>query len=137
MGRFSVEIIIANNREVLSAEPEASLPESVRHVRLQGVVDTGAARLVLPESTAAELDLVPAGESRVRYADQRTGTRRMVSNVWLRLLGRDGVFSAILAPDRTTALIGAIVLDELDLVVDCVRNTLHPRDPDWIVSEIE
>ena len=137
MGRFSVEIIIANNREVLSTEPGDPLPDSVRHLRLQGAVDTGAARLVLPESTAAELDLVPAGESRVRYADQRMGTRRMVSNVWLKLLGRDGVFSAILEPDRTTALIGAIVLEELDLVVDCVTNTLHPRDPDRIVSEIE
>jgi hypothetical protein len=73
----------------------------------------------------------------VRYADQRTATRRRVANVWLRLLEREGVFSAIIGPDRETALIGAIVLEELDLVVDCVTQTLHPRDPHHIVSEIE
>jgi hypothetical protein len=40
-------------------------------------------------------------------------------------------------PRRTTALIGAIVLEELDFIVDCARQTLRPRDPDGIVSEIE
>jgi hypothetical protein len=61
----------------------------------------------------------------------------MVSNVWLSLEGRDGVFSAIVEPDRTTALIGAIVLEELDLMVDCATQSIHPRDPDRIISEVE
>ena len=39
--------------------------------------------------------------------------------------------------DRTDALVGAIVLEELDFVVDCITQTLHPRDPDRIVSEVE
>ena len=46
-------------------------------------------------------------------------------------------FSAIIEPKRDTALIGAIVLEELDLVADCVTQTVHPRDPRGIVSEIE
>ena len=40
-------------------------------------------------------------------------------------------------PDRDSALIGAIVLEELDLVVDCVTEMLCPRDPRHIISEIE
>ena len=53
----------------------------------------------------------------MRYADGRRATRPVVSNVWLQLLGRDGVFSAVIEPDREDALIGAIVLEELDLLV--------------------
>ena len=38
---------------------------------------------------------------------------------------------------RSDALLGAIVLEELDLLVDCTTQSLHPRDPDMIVTEIE
>ena len=47
------------------------------------------------------------------------------------------MFSAVVEPDRDTALIGVIVLEELDLVVDCVTQTLQPRDPNRMLTEIE
>jgi hypothetical protein len=34
-------------------------------------------------------------------------------------------------------LIGAIVLEALDLLVDCRTQTLRPRDPKEIIAEIE
>ncbi len=77
------------------------------------------------------------GEATVRYADQRSATRPVVEEVRLELLGRHGTFSAIVEPDRTTALIGAIVLEDLDFLVDCTTQQLTPRDPNRIVSEIE
>jgi hypothetical protein len=36
-----------------------------------------------------------------------------------------------------TALIGAIVLEELDLLVDCTTQTLRPREPGSILTENE
>lgn len=137
MGRFAVEITVINNQDRNAAAIGALPPEKIRHTTLQGVVDSGAARLVLPESVADQLGLELAGEAKVRYADQRTATRRMAGEIRLRLMDREGVFTAVLEPDRTTALVGAIVLEELDLLVDCTAQTLHPRDPDRIVSEIE
>jgi hypothetical protein len=60
-----------------------------------------------------------------------------VSNVWLQLLGRHGVFSAIVEPDRSDFLIGAIVLEKLDLLIDCETQSLYPREPDSILAELE
>jgi predicted aspartyl protease len=137
MGRFAVEVVIANFRDVALQPPEAPIPEAVPHRSLSAVVDTGAARLVLPQSTVSALGLQYDGEATVRYADQRRETRRVVRGVWLELMGRHGVFSAIVEPERTDALLGAIVLEELDLVVDCSTQTLHPREPDRILAEIE
>jgi len=137
MGRFSVELVIANNRDMVMAGETACLPETVKHVTVSGVVDSGAARLVLPERVASSLELQDDGEATVRYADQRREKRRMVSNVWLQLLGRHGVFSAVVEPNRSDALIGAIVLEELDLLVDCGTQSLYPREPDSILAEIE
>ncbi len=76
-------------------------------------------------------------EVTVRYADQGRQKRLLVSNVWLQLLGRHGVFSAIVEPDRDDALIGAIVLEELDLLVDRETQSIYPREPDAIWAEIE
>ena len=137
MGRFSVQFTVANNRDVVQAAPGIPIPEGVKHLVLSGVVDSGAARLVLPQRAVDELRLHGHGETMVRYADGRRDKRATVSNVWLQLLGRDGVFSAVIEPDRTDALIGAIVLEELDLLVDCTAQSLHPREPGSILTEIE
>ncbi|MCA9023914.1 MAG: hypothetical protein KDA86_01755 [Planctomycetaceae bacterium] len=137
MGRITVDIVLADNREVVKAAPEDRIPDSVKHLTVQGLVDTGAARLVLPQRAVDELNLQQAGDVSVRYADNRRETRPRVTNVWLSLCGRDGVFSATVEPNREDALIGAIVLEELDLIVDCPTESVHPRDPDMIVTEIE
>jgi hypothetical protein len=52
----------------------------------------------------------------VRYADQRTARRPIVRDVGLELYGRSSAFTAIIEPDRVDALVGAIVLEELDAV---------------------
>lgn len=137
MGRFSVDLKVLNNQDVHLAAHGALAPEKVRCAVLRGVVDSGATKLVLPASTVEQLGVSTMGEATVRYADQRTATRAVVEEVRLELLGRHGTFSAIVEPDRTTALIGAIVLEDLDFLVDCTRQQLRPRDPNRIVSEIE
>ena len=137
MGCFSVEIEVANNQDVVLAAVDRIKPEQVRRVKLQGVVDSGATRLVLPKKVVEQLGL-PLGEKvKVLYADKRRALRHKVTNVWLKMLSRDGVFDALVEPKRDTALIGAIVLETLDYVVDCIAQKVAPRDPKYIVSEIE
>ncbi len=137
MGRFSVEFAVANNRDVLGLPVGEPVLPRVKHVVLWGVVDSGAGRLVLPQRVVDELRLQVEGETTVRYAEHRREKRPLVSNVWLELLGRHGVFSAVVEPERTDALIGGIVLEELDLLVDCTTQSLYPREPDSILTEIE
>jgi predicted aspartyl protease len=93
--------------------------------------------LVVPESVARQLGLTTSDQASVRYADGRTAQRPLARGVHLTWGDRSGVFSAIVEPDRDSALIGAIVLEDLDLIIDCTTQTLRPRDPKQIVSEIE
>lgn len=101
------------------------------------MVDTGATRVVLPGAIADRLGLRTAGRTSVRYADGRVAERALVTDLCLTYGDRSSLFSAVIEPDRDSAMIGAIVLEELDLVVDCTRQTLAPRDPKQIVSELE
>lgn len=47
------------------------------------------------------------------------------------------VFKAMVEPRRTEALVGAIVLEDLDFLVDSTHQRLVPRDPKMIISEAE
>ncbi len=128
---------MANSIDVALVRRGLLAPEDVRQMTIRGVVDTGATRLVIPASVAEQLGAREVAETRVRYADNRTVTRKLVDDVQVELLGRQGTFRAAVEPDRVSALIGAIVLEDLDFVVDCTTQTLHPRDPNQIISEIE
>jgi predicted aspartyl protease len=137
MGRFSIEVELTNQRDLINADSGVIKSEQVRSCRVRGVVDTGAIRLVVPESIANQLGLEITGSARVRYADGRTADRSIARLVRLSYGGRDSVFNAIVEPDRESALVGAIVLEDLDFLVDCSGQRLVPRDPKQIVSEIE
>jgi predicted aspartyl protease len=137
MGRVLVTFTLMNYQDVVAVELGHLTPDKIRQIAVQGVIDTGAARLVLPEGAARQIGLPDAGTASVRYADHRREDRPMVKDAFVQLLGRGGVFTAILESNRSDALIGAIVLEELDLVVDCLRHEVFPRDPKIIISEVE
>jgi len=137
VGRFSVEFEVANYADLIR-ERDGTLPsDKVRRQTIRGVVDSGAARLVLPQSVVKQLGLPLSDKILVRYADGRKAQRRQAKGVYLRLLGRDSTFSAIVEPKRESALIGAIVLEDLDLLVDCQSQRVVPRDPHGAIYEIE
>jgi predicted aspartyl protease len=137
MGRVVVQVELANNEDLVRVKDGTLPPDKVRRVTLTGVPDTGATRLILPKKVVDQLGLPAAGKVKLRFADRRASTRDKVQNVWLRLQGREGIFDAAVEPRRDDVLIGAVVLETLDFVVDCTTQQLHPRDPKWIISECE
>jgi predicted aspartyl protease len=137
VGRFSIDLEVANNEDLIRAKDGRIRPQEVRRMTIRGVVDPGATRLVLPESVVKRLGLESIGQVRVRYADRRTAKRDKVQQVFLEILGRQGTYTATVEPKRRSALVGAIVLEDLDLLVDCTHQRLVPRDKRFIITEIE
>ena len=137
MARFSVEFEVSNLADVHLAEHGYMRPDQIRRVRLRGLVDSGASRLVLPKKVVQSLGMKPSGTVTVRYADGRRAVRPTVRDVQVDLLGRRSVFDATVEPKRKTALIGALVLESLDFLVDPSHERLVPRDPKRIIAEEE
>lgn len=137
VGLFSVEFQVANYEDVIKAREKLLAKDKLRCLTIRGLVDSGAAKLVLPTSVVKQLGLPLASKAKVRYADGRTRTRDTVQGVQVEIQGRQGIFTAIVEPTRSEALIGAIVLEDLDFLVDCQSQRLVPRDPRFIIAPIE
>ncbi len=106
VGRFSVELEIANYADLIRAQDGTLPADQVRRQTIEGVVDSGATRLVLPEEVVKRLGLPMGNPIKVRYADGRSATRKGAEAVYVELLGRHGTFRAVVEPKRKTALFG-------------------------------
>jgi len=128
---------VANRGDVIKAREGSLAEDQIRRVTIRGVVDSGAGRLLLPKSVVQQLGLLSGSKVKVRYADGRTRTRDTAEDAQVEIQGRHGTFTAVVEPTRSEALIGAIVLEDLDFLVDCLHQRLVPRDPRFVISEID
>lgn len=121
----SMELENAGDREVVS---QGLRDEStVRRTTVDGVVDTGAVMLVLPEDVVERLGLRTQREVVVAYANEYRETRQVAGAVKVQIGNRFMIADCIIGPPRSEPLIGQIVLAALDLVADCGNRTLAPR----------
>jgi len=108
-------------------------------IELTVKVDTGATMLVLPGWLQEQLQFPVIRRQLVRYANEETAEREVVYGVEVTVCGRTGVFEAVIEPAKRYGLLGAIVLEALDLIADprSQRLYVNPRSPDLPVAEIE
>ena len=131
--RASVTLENSNDREnvYLGLRAEAD----VRRATIEGVVDTGAVSLVIPEEVATELGLRHRGTRTVVYADERR-EERPVTAVTIGIENLTTYTEAIVGAAGSQVLIGQVVLEQLDLIADCRNRTLTPRHPEGPVLAI-
>ena len=111
MGRFSVEVEVANQDDVADARRGRLAPARIRRAKLQGIVDSGAAQLVLPLALAKQLGLpIKEKKIRVRYADGRKGNRSEAESVRIdRLPGKSTVGVEVPNDERATIMLRDLV----------------------------
>jgi clan AA aspartic protease len=132
MGKIMERITLTNSYDEETVRRGLAAPDSVRSVEIEALVDTGATMLMLPEDVVTLLGLREAGRRKVRYANGEVAEVPWVGGVKLTILGREMVADALVERAGTTALIGQIPLEELDLLVDPKSRKLHvnPASPE-------
>lgn len=132
MGKVMEKIKLTNSYDEDRVESGDWQPEQVRSVEIEALVDTGATMLMLPADVVERLGLKERGRRKVRYANGEEDTVPWVGGVRVTILGRDMIADALVEPAGTTALIGQIPLEELDLIVDPKSRELrvNPASPD-------
>ncbi len=102
---ISAEFAIANNSDIILAEFGRLKQNEVRRMRILGIVVPESMRLVLPQSVVRELGLpIRPRKIKVKFANGRSGLRDATDEARVELLGRDGVFTAIVDPKRENGI---------------------------------
>lgn len=99
----------------------------VRKCEIEALVDTGAVMLALPQDVVEKLGLEIQRTVVVTYADERKEERPVAGTVTVKIGDRFMNTDCIVGPPLSEALIGQVVLEELDLIPDCQNQVLSPR----------
>lgn len=127
MGEVKVEIELENavDRELLRLGHIRE--EQLRSVKIDALVDSGAVMLVLPQDLVEALGLREVGKAIVPDADERREERPIAGIVTVRVGNRVTSINCIVGPPSSEPLVGQVVLETLDLLVDCTQQKLVPR----------
>lgn len=126
------KIKLTNYRDLVLAERRGGKKLAVRTIEIEALVDTGATTLVIPAEAAKAIGLGHREMKRVRYADGRTARIPLGETIELELVGRRMTIEPLIERAGTTALIGQIPLEAMELVVDPKSREVrvNPASPD-------
>lgn len=127
MGEIKVKIELENAAERYWALKKKIPENKVGRYQMDAIVDTGAVMLALPQEVVEELKLEVFRTVVVTYADERKEERPVAGPVIIKTGKRFMNTDCIVGPPLSEALIGQVILEELDLIPDCQKQTLNPR----------
>ena len=127
MGEIVVDIGLENARDRGLFEAGHLQEADIRRTRVRAVADTGAVMLALPEDVVERLGAREVGSIACAYADGRQGERPIAGPLTVHLGDRWTYARCVVIPTGADPLVGQLVMEELDLVADCVTRTLAPR----------
>ncbi len=132
MGVPSAEIELSNEAAEIMVRRGHGLAADVRREVVQAVVDSGAPMLVIPASLSERLGLDIIDRKLIGIADGPVLECDVVGPVEVRFGDRTSIGSAIAMPGRANVLLGALQMEEMDLIVDPLAGRLipNPRSPE-------
>jgi clan AA aspartic protease len=125
MGEVRVPVRLVNSVDAVLQEEQST--RKLRAFDGVGVVDSGAVMLAVPAEVSEALGLRERAKVLVRLADESQLELAVAGPVDITISGRTMSTEAAVLPPGSEILIGQIVLERLDLLVDCQNQTLVPR----------
>jgi clan AA aspartic protease len=131
MGMVYAVIELINGDDIACAKRHVIGEEEIRRINVRMLVDTGAYMLCINENIQEYLQLRLKYRKPLELADGRIVECDIVGPVEVKFANRDATCNAFVLPGDSEPLLGAIPLEEMDVVIDPQReelivNPLHP-----------
>jgi predicted aspartyl protease len=127
MGEVKVELDLENEVDRQLVQRGQLRPEEVRRTTIQAVADSGSVMLVLPQDVVEALGLLETGRVIVTYPDERKEERPVAGVVNVLVGNRSTSVDCVVGPPAREPLLGQVILETMDLLVDCAQGKLVPR----------
>ena len=127
MGEIRATVLIENGGDAELSRRGMLDPGDVRRVDADMVVDAGAVVVLLPQDIVEALGLVPFEKRVVTLADDRKVEMPIAGPLRLTVFRRSMSTDCLVGPPRCEPLLGQVVLESLDLIVDSTKRQLSVR----------
>jgi clan AA aspartic protease len=137
MGIVYAEIILKNTKDIYNAEDGIIKESEIRQAAVRAMVDTGTGSLVINEEMRAKLGLAVRGLRRATFANDAKEVCKVTDPVTIYWNNRYTATPALVIPASNEVLLGAIPLEDMDLIVDPARQMLTGAHGDEIVCLVK
>jgi clan AA aspartic protease len=122
MSIVHTEITLKNEIDSAFAKRGIIKADEIRQTTVQAIVDTGAWTLVINNETCEKLGLDDKGFGEATLADGQKGEYPMAGPLEVWWKNRHMVCEALVLPDAPAVLLGAMVLEHMDLTINPKRE---------------
>jgi clan AA aspartic protease len=137
MGLTYAEITLANGVDYGLSKSGRLPAEDVKQVKVKALVDSGVYMLVINENVKRQLDLPVYEKRTVVLADGSTADCDIVGPVDVFFKTRATSCRAIVFPGDCEVLLGAIPIEDMDVLIDLKNNELIlPPDRPYVAQTI-
>ncbi len=132
MGYVYAEIELISGEDHMKARRYLIGEEEIRKTRVTMLVDSGSYLMAINENIQAYLDLPFQYQEPAVLADGKTLLCDVVGPVEVRFANRRSTCNAIVLPGDSEPLLGAIPMEEMDVVIDMKRQevVVNPKHPE-------
>jgi clan AA aspartic protease len=124
MGLVHAEITLKNAWDVINVRQGIIEEREIRQVTLTAMVDAGAGTLVINDEVRRKLGLEIERTRRAELADGAKNEYGVTEPVKIHWKNRETACAALVLPGSSDVLLGAIPLEDMDLIVNPAKQEL-------------
>ncbi len=118
MGMIHIDLELFNGEDIALKRRGYIQSEDIRKLKVNALVDTDCLMLAINESVRDQLGLSKVDERSAELADGTTRLYDVVGPVEIRIPHRRCSVDALVLPGDTEVLLGAIPMEDMDLILD-------------------
>lgn len=138
MGMVRANVILTNVLDMANAKEHRIGEEEVRCMAVEMLVDSGSYKLCINEAVQEVLQLNYVGERKGQLANGETVHFPEVGPLHLKFENRTVVCTALVLPGNSDCLLGAIPMEEMDVLIDPLNERLivNPAHPNYAILRV-
>lgn len=141
MGIIWADITLVNTGDEIDLRKGRITADGVRSSLVSALVDSGAFMLCINEKIQAQLGLDAVSKESAQMADGTVRVYPIVEPVTIKFGNRRTVCRAIVLPGEAEVLLGAIPLEDMDVILDMknrklIINPEHPYIPQHVLKGV-
>lgn len=133
MGLVYADIELINATDITNAKRNIIGEDEVKRMSITTLVDSGAYMMAINETIQAQLDLQIVEHRKVQLASGEVVEYPVVGPLMIKFANRTAICSAFVLPGDSEPLLGAIPMEEMDVLIHPKRQELivNPEHPNY------